>query len=150
MLEDLGRKSAMAEQHAESLRQRWAAGEKLRFLVVGAINTLVGYLIFACLYLLIGTWLHYLLVALVSHFLAVSLAYSLHRTIVFRSTGPIWPEFLRYNLSLLTVLGAGMAGLYLLVSSLGLSPLPAQAIVTILSVIGSYLAHRNYSFYRRI
>lgn len=139
-------KSALAGRHIESFLQRWAEGEKLRFLIIGAVNTLIGYLIFAVLYLLTGRWLHYLLVALTSHFLAVGAAFFLQRTVVFRSTGPVWLELLRYNLSLLTVLGAGMAGLYVLVSWVGLPPLLAQAIVTVLSVIGSYLAHRYFSF----
>jgi putative flippase GtrA len=128
------------------LLKHWQDTEKLRFLVVGAVNTLVGYVIFAVAYLVVGTWLHYLLVALASHFLAVCIAYYLQRTWVFRSTGPIWPEFVRYNLSLIAVLSIGMTSLFLLVSGFGLPPLVAQATVTLLTVIGSYLAHRDFSF----
>lgn len=141
-----GEKSTVAGRRSDMLQLRWSENEKLRFLVVGAANTLAGYLIFAALYLMLDTWLHYLLVAFASHFLAVCFAYALQRTIVFRSTGAIWPEFLRYNLSLLTVLGAGMAGLLVLVAGFGLPPLLAQAVVTVLSVMGSYIAHRRFSF----
>lgn len=146
MVDDSHGKSVLAGRQPGWLRQRWRARMKLRFLVVGAANTLAGYLTFAALYLLAGAWLHYLLVALASHFLAVCLAYYLQRTVVFRSTGPVWPEFLRYNISLMTVLLGGIVGLYFFVSGLGFPPLHAQAIITLLSIAVSYLSHRHFTF----
>lgn len=124
----------------------WHRNEQARFLLVGAFNTAFGYLVFVLLYLLAGDRLHYLLVAVLAHFLAVAEAFLFHRRLVFRSSGPWLMEFFRYNLSVLGVMLAGLLGLYLLVSGLQLHPLPAQAIVTGLSVIVSYFAHRHFSF----
>ena len=124
----------------------WQRNEQTRFLLVGAFNTAFGYLVFVVLYLLAGSRLHYLLVAVLAHFLAVIVAFLCHRHLVFRSRGPWFGEFARYNLSILGVMLAGLLGLFLLVSGLLLHPLPAQAIVTCLSVIVSYFAHRHFSF----
>ncbi len=124
----------------------WQRNEQTRFLLVGAFNTAFGYLVFVVLYLLAGSRFHYLLVAVLAHFLAVIVAFLCHRRIVFRAEGPWLMQFIRYNLSVLGVMLAGLLGLYLLVSVLHMHPLPAQAIVTALTVAISYFAHRHFSF----
>lgn len=123
--------------------------EKARFLIVGAVNTGIGYLSFATLYLALGTALHYMAIAALAHCVAVSMAFLLQRRLVFRSSAPWRPEFVRYNISVLGVLAASMAGLSLLVSGLGLHPLAAQAAITSGSVLVSYFSHRRFSFRRR-
>lgn len=128
------------------LSLRWTADQRLRFLVVGAINTAIGYLIFLGLFLASRPWVHYLVVALVSHAVAVCFAFYLHRRVVFRSRGAIWVEFLRFNASLVFVLLGSLLGLYLLVAVFRQPPLLAQGIVTLLGVVASYLLHRYYSF----
>jgi putative flippase GtrA len=122
--------------------------EQTRFLVVGAFNTGFGYLTFACLYLMLKTWLYYLVIAVLSHALSVIVAFYCHRHLVFRSAAPWFPEFVRYNISLAGVLLGSLAGLYALVSLLGMNPLLGQALVTATAVIVSYFAHRHFSFRR--
>lgn len=125
---------------------RWQGNEQVRFLLVGAFNTAFGYLVFVVLYLLAGNRFHYLLVAVLAHFLSVIVAFLGHRLIVFRAAGPWFAQFIRYNLSVLGMMLAGLLGLYVLVELLSLHPLLAQAIVTSLSVAISYFAHRHFSF----
>lgn len=126
----------------------WRASEKTRFLVVGAFNTGFGYLVFAGLYALLNERLHYLFIALLSHAIAVCIAFNLHRYFVFQSSSP-WPSaFLRYNVSLLGVLAFNMGALFLLVSLVGMHPLLAQVVVLSGSVVASYMAHRNFTFPR--
>ncbi len=124
----------------------WQRNQQARFLLVGAFNTAFGYLVFVVLFLLAGSRLHYLLVAVLAHFLAVIAAFLCHRRFVFRAEGPWFMQFIRYNLSVLGVMLAGLLGLYLLVSLARLHPLPAQAVVTCLSVVVSYVAHRHFTF----
>ena len=85
--------------------------EKFRFLVIGVYNTGFGYLSFLVLVLLLADHLHYLIILLISHFLAVSNAFIGHRWLVFRSTGPLFKEFARFNASYLGLLAFNMLAL---------------------------------------
>ena len=79
-------------------------GEKPRFLVIGAVNTLLGYLLFLALLATLGAWLesvpdsvssvvtdvadhYYLVVQLVAWVIAVPLSATTMRHFVFRSKG---------------------------------------------------------------
>ena len=124
----------------------WRAPQQVRFLIAGGYNTLVGYLIFSALYLLLGRYVHYLVIACVAHVISVASAFVVHRFLVFRCNDDWRRSFLRFNLSQLVALGCGLCGLYGLVNYAHLRPLVAQANVTILSVILSYLLHRYFSF----
>lgn len=124
----------------------WKRSLHLRFLVVGAWNTLFAYGCFALLFLLAGGRVHYLVLQVIAHFLSVANAFVGHRHVTFRSESA-WPaEFLRFNVSYLGALALGLVGLPLLVSGLGLHPLLAAAIVTIVTVATSYALHRRFSF----
>jgi putative flippase GtrA len=120
--------------------------EKLRFLAVGVYNTAFGYLVFAVLYLWLHERLHYLIIAILAHTIAVASAFTMHRHIVFRSKDPLLPSFIRFNLSTAISLAFSLSGMALLVETFGTSPLVAQAIVTCLAVMISYLLHRHYTF----
>jgi len=120
--------------------------ERFRFLLVGAFNTAFGYATFALLYLLLGHWLHYLLIGVLAHAVATLVAFTGQRRLVFRSRLPWLPEFWRFNVSLLSVLLFGLASLFVLVTLLGLHPLLGQGVVTPLSILLSYFTHRHYSF----
>lgn len=124
----------------------WRLPQQIRFLAAGAFNTGVGYALFSTLFLLFGQRIHYLLIGLAAHALAVVNAFVVYRTLVFRSTERWQMPFIRFNLSQLVGLAFGMASLYTLVEFFGWSPLFAQAVVTLLSVVLNYLLHRYFSF----
>ena len=122
------------------------ADQRVRFLVIGACNTAFGYGAFVVLYALLDGHVHYLAIAVLAHACAVIVAFAAHKMLVFRSCGHWLPEFMRYNISLLMGLGAGLVGLWVLVSMLGVHPILAQAVVTVLVVILNYLLHSRFSF----
>lgn len=130
----------------DALRRLWQDGRKLRFLIVGGWNTLFGYLSFYVLYLLAAERLHYLVVAVIAHFVAVTQSYVMQRRLVFRSAAPVTGEFLRFNASHVGTLLFGLLAMYVLVEAATLSPLVAQAIVILTSVILSYVLHSRVSF----
>jgi len=125
---------------------RWRDHEQLRFLVIGAYNTVVGYACFVALYALLHGRLHYLVIGALAHAIAACNAFVAHRRLVFRARGPWFPEFVRFNVAQLMVLAAALVALWLLVSVGTLNPVVAQAIVTMGAVAVSYLAHRRFSF----
>ena len=125
---------------------RWRRHERARFLVVGGWNTLFGYGCFVVLYSLLHERLHYLLIGLLAHAIAVVNSFACHRLLVFRSRGPLLNEFFRFNVAHLFVLGFGLVCLWLLVTTFQFNPLVGQAIVTSATVVLSYFAHRRFSF----
>jgi putative flippase GtrA len=130
----------------EWLAARWHGNRQLRFLVVGGWNTLFGYAMFVVLYGLLHDHVHYLVVGFIAHAIAAVNAFIAYRLLVFRSRGPWFAEFLRFNVSLTVVLCCGLAALWLLVAVAHLGPIVAQGLVTIATVCVSYIAHRRFSF----
>jgi putative flippase GtrA len=130
-------------------RAWWRLPQQVRFLLAGGYNTVFGYLVFSALYLSIGRWIHYLVVALLAHLIAVISAFVVHRRLVFRSIDRWQTSFIRFNVSQLAALGCGMAGLYLLVQFGHFNPLLAQALIISFTVSLTYVLHRHYSFRHR-
>jgi putative flippase GtrA len=81
--------------------------------------------------------------------IAVVSAFLVHRTLVFGSTERWQASFVRFCLSQLVALGAGIVGLYVLVAFLHLNPLAAQAWIVAASVALTYVLHRFFSFRTR-
>ncbi len=124
----------------------WQNNREVRFLVVGAWNTLFGYLCFYVLYRLAADHLHYLIIAVLAHVVNVIQAYVMQRKLVFRSQAKIAGEFLRFNASLVATFLFNLLAMYLLVEATALSPLIAQAIVILASLILTYVLHSCVSF----
>lgn len=124
----------------------WQRNERLRFLVIGAWNTLFGYLAYVALYALLNDKVHYLVIGLAAHAIGMVNAFACHRLLVFRSRGGLVADFVRFNVSQLVVAGLGLIALWCLVDGLGMTPLPAQALVVAIAVVLSYLAHRYFTF----
>jgi putative flippase GtrA len=124
----------------------WRLSRQLRFLLAGGYNTIFGYLVFSGLFLLLGQWIHYLVIGCFAHVLAVVNAFVVYRRLVFRSIDRWQPSFFRFCFSQLVALGFGIIGLYGLVEFGHFNPLLAQAVVTVSSVLLTYTLHRYFSF----
>lgn len=127
---------------------RLIADQRIRYLVVGAWNTLFGYAFFALLLALLGHRVHYLALVVVAHVVAVAQNYVLYRTVVFRSRGGVLGESARFSAVYLVALGGNLAILPLLVEAVGMPILVAQGLVVSGTVIASYAANRRFTFRR--
>jgi putative flippase GtrA len=126
--------------------------QRVRFLIVGGINTLLSTVFF---WIYEYFWLGnlgdhgYILSLFVAYCTAMPIAYLLQRYLVFKVRGHFWLDFGRYCL----VNSAGLAlnnGLMLLaVDVCGLPSMWAIIPVTIIVIILTYLGHRFISFHRR-
>jgi putative flippase GtrA len=101
------------------------ADERVRFLVVGGINTIVGYALFALLQLTVG------------------------QTIGVEGTGNRFVDFVRFASVYAVSLAANTVVLPLLVELARLDPLVAQAISVVVTTVVSYFGHKYFSFRRR-
>jgi putative flippase GtrA len=133
-----------------ALTRRLLADQKVRFLIVGAVNTAVGYAVFALVYwfVLSDVRLGYLVSLAVSYAVAISLAFVLYRRFVFRVTGRVVRDFVAFVGVYAVAIGTNALLLPLLVEVLGVHPLLAQAVALVVTTLISYFGHREVSFRR--
>lgn len=128
------------------LRDVWNRFCALRFVIVGAWNTVFSYLVFAVLYHFFGGGWRDVPVQAVSAVLGITNAYVFHRLLTYRSHGIWWREYLRFYV----VYGAQVglqAGCFLIFSTwLGLNGYVVQLVLTLVFTVLSYWAHKAYSF----
>jgi putative flippase GtrA len=130
---------------------RLARDQRIRFLAVGATNTIVGYALFAVFnqFVFASVALGYLLSLIVSYALAIVLAFFLYRRFVFLVRGNLLVDFLRFVSVYLVSIGINFLALPLLVEVVHVPPLLAQAAILIVTTLVSFFGHRYFSFRRR-
>jgi putative flippase GtrA len=129
--------------------------QRLAFLVVGAINTAVGFAIFIACMDNVGPLVDHrfgqvagsLVIVGITHVLSVLSAFVMHRRFVFRVRGHVLRDLARFWSVYLTAGGINLVALPMLVE-LGLHRLPAQAVIVASTTLLSYFGHRHFSFRR--
>lgn len=123
--------------------------QKVRFLAVGGVNTLVGFGLYTGFYFLLGANL-YIAAFLISYVIALFSSFVLYRLLVFKEKGYLVLDFLRYSLvSVTSTFLVNIIMLPLAVEVFSLNPLLAQAVIVVFIVVFNYFAHRYFSFYRK-
>lgn len=130
--------------------------EKLRFLVAGGINTVVGYLFFVMADLLVGKPMAGLgfaalgaVVSLIAAHLVSSIpAFYLYRRVVFRAVGAFLPDFARFQSVYLVPFTINLLVLPLLVWA-GMQAIIAQALIIVVNAVLSYFGHKYFTFRRK-
>lgn len=122
--------------------------ERLRFLLVGGLNTAVGYGLFALVQWSVGRWISYFASLLIAHLCASLLAFVLYRRLVFRVSGNVVIDFLRFQTVYLIPLASNLILLPILVAGLGWNVYLAQASIVIVTTVVSFLGHKYFSFRR--
>jgi len=126
------------------------ADQRIRFLAVGGVNTVVGYLIYAVLaqWVFQNVFLGYLISLAISYAISITLAFVLYRRFVFVVKGNVFVDFLRFVSVYAVSILANAVALPFLVEVFGMNPLIAQAIVLVVTTIISFLGHKHFSFRR--
>jgi putative flippase GtrA len=130
--------------------------QRVAFLIVGAINTGVGFLFFVVFDLTIGRWVDSfagtvwgsLATLACAHVLSVIFAFVMYRRFVFKVTGHVWRDLARFESVYLVSIGINAVVLPALVL-LGVPRLIAQALILVVTTAISYFGHRSFSFRRR-
>ena len=144
------------ERRLDGLRDHRALGRPVRFyfrrreqvlyLVVGGWNTVFGYGVWAVMQFLLGGFLHYLVIVVLSWPIAVLNAYLGYRYIVFRSHASVLRELPRFSTVYFLTLLVNLALLPIALRVLPFNIYVVQALFTVVVVVCSYLAHKYYSF----
>jgi putative flippase GtrA len=128
---------------------RLVRDQRFAFLIVGGMNTAIG-----AVWFMLFLWLFprgaagYLGALLCAHIAAVLCAFVLYRRFVFRVTGHVVRDLVRFELVNLSTLGFNFATLPVLVEVLGWPVLLSQLVVTGAVALYGWFAHRGFSFRR--
>ena len=121
--------------------------QRVAFLIVGGINTVVGFLCFAGFLALFGQR-RYLLALVCAHVVAVLIAFVLYRFVVFRVRGHVLADLWRFETVYLSALAVNFVLLPVLVEFAHLPALLAQALIVLVTSVMSWMGHKHYSFRR--
>lgn len=120
--------------------------QQFRFIVVGAWNTLAGYLLFVLFYQLLSHELPYPVLATLAHVAAVTQSFACQRRFVYRSEKHWLQEYGRFHVAHLGLFLLSLGCLSGLVEWGGWHPMLAQAVVTVGAALTSYFVHTFYTF----
>jgi putative flippase GtrA len=127
---------------------RLVRDQRVAFLIVGLMNTVIGTGWFVLLFSLFGDVVGYLGALVCAHIASVLCAFVLYRTFVFRVTGHLLRDLVRFEFVNLSVLAFNAAALPLLVQVVGWPVVLSQLVIVGVAVVYSWFAHRGFSFHR--
>lgn len=126
--------------------QFWRASIPLRFLLVGGVNFVFGYLVFAVLYWSFsGHWPDAVIVT-VATVIGITESYLAHRFLTYRARGTWWREYLRFYVVYGAQYVVNLVAIWIFVTRLSLNAYVVQFVISVLLTVVSYWAHKNYSF----
>jgi putative flippase GtrA len=117
----------------------------LRFVVVGAWNTVFGFLAFTVLLTVLSDAL-YLPALVIAQTAAVVQAHWTQRHFVWRSASPYLTELMRFSTIYIVVLIANVVLLYGMVEWVSSPPLVTQYVIGGALILASYFAQRRWAF----
>lgn len=123
---------------------------KLRFLVVGSLNTVFGLGFYPLLYLLLpGLRVHYIALLALAQMPCITFSYATNKLLVFRTRGNIWREYMKFASYYSSVFLINLAALPALVAFLKLPPVIGQTLFTLCVIAISYVWHSRVTFSAR-
>jgi len=127
---------------------RLVRDQRVAFLIVGGMNTVIGMGWFILFDRTIGQHLGYMTALVAAHVASVLCAFVLYRRFVFRVRGHVLRDLWRFEVVNLFALGVNLVSLPFAVEVLGLPPILAQLVVTVATMVISFFGHRGFSFRR--
>jgi putative flippase GtrA len=122
---------------------------RIAFIIVGIINTGVGFGWFILFELTIGKLWGYMATLLFAHVASVLCAFVLHRRFVFKVRGHLWLDLARFESVYLVALAVNAVLLPVLVEFANIPPIPAQALIVFVTTMVSWFGHSRFSFRRK-
>lgn len=123
--------------------------KRLRFLVIGGLNTLVGLSIYPVLYLsLHPVGLGYIQTLVLSQIFCITFSFVTNKFFVFQTKGNLKAEYLKFISFHGLYFLLNLAILPLLVQGLNMSPIIAQTLFSVALIVTSYFWHNLITFSR--
>ena len=121
--------------------------QKIRFLLVGGFNSVLAYVVYAFLIVIIN--MPYILALILQYFITINISVLTMRYYVFRSKGNFFKEFCKAWSVYLFTLTLNGAGLSFLVEICHINELWAQAIYQVAIAVLTYILHKYFSFNKK-
>jgi putative flippase GtrA len=122
--------------------------QRVAFLMVGGVNTAVGFVSFVGFLLLLGQE-RYLVALVCAYIIATLIAFVLYRFVVFRVRGHVLADLWRFATVYISALAVNFVLLFVLVDIVHLRPvLLAQALIALVTSLISWKGHKHFSFRR--
>jgi len=125
-----------------------ARARGLPYLIVGGVNTALGYGVTVGLYYLLKAW-SIVAVAALANVICITVSFVTYKAFIFKSGGFWLPEYLRCYLVYGGSALFSVFGLWLLVDVLGVTIWLAQGLVMVAVVPLSFLGHEFFTFRMR-
>ena len=120
---------------------------KVRFLITGALNTIVGLTVYPLIYFVLAPLkLHYLLILVISQTLSLTFSFLTNKFLVFQTSGNYLREIGKFLTIHLIYFLANLAALPGLVELAGMNPVGAQTLFAVLIILTSYFWHSRITF----
>ncbi|MEA4873662.1 MAG: GtrA family protein [Synergistaceae bacterium] len=117
--------------------------QRVRFLIVGGINTAVGYGTFAAVIFLGG---HYIVANVIATAVGMTVSYFLNKYFTFRQYKKSFTEIIRFISVYFFSFMLGNVVLYVMVDIISISPYLAGALNLIFTTLISWFGHKYFSF----
>jgi putative flippase GtrA len=123
---------------------------KIKFIIIGGFNTIVGLATFPILYLLLAHWsLHYLSILIISQFICINISFVMNKRFVFDTRGQYLYEYLKFLPFHLGTAVLNLICLPILVEFLFINPMIAQLIFSGVVIISSYVWYSKIVFLKK-
>lgn len=120
--------------------------QKVLFVIIGIWNTIFGYSVFALLMYLYSSTISYPVILAISYPIGITNSYVFYKIFVFKTSGNIIKEYVKFCVTYLTTFIINLATLPVLVEFLSINIYMAQGFILFASVIVSFVMHKNYTF----
>jgi putative flippase GtrA len=122
------------------------ASREFKFLLVGGINTAVGYLLFVALQVSLPEGISDQSELLMAYVPATILGYLLQRRFVWKSENRKSKEAVRYLLFVAAQFALNLGMLWVLATVLGLNAILAQSLATATLIVIAFIVHGKWTF----
>jgi len=121
--------------------------KKLRFLIAGGVNTMVGLSVYPILFILLNPIGYgYMRVLLVAQIISISFSFLTNKFFVFRTKGSAAKEYVKFFMFYGFYLILNFIFLPIFVDVLNLTPIISQTIFSIAVIVTSYFWHNFITF----
>lgn len=118
----------------------------VRFILVGGVNSVFAFVLFAALQATLGQVVHYLVVLVLAQVVGILEAYVLQRWLVFQARGRWWRDLVRFASVYAVSFCVNAVMLPALVELAHVPVVPAQAIVMVVVACGTFVVHQRFTF----
>lgn len=128
------------------ISQQLVKSKKFRYLLIGGLNTVLGYSICVVVYLILGNRLHVILIGILCNVLVISFNFFTYKFFVFKTQGNWLREYfccyIIYGLSSCL----SIIGVWVLVDIIGVSFYAAVACTMFIAIVFSWFGHSRFTY----